>query len=183
MITLRICIIVLSYFAQHPATYAQTIGLTDFLTNTTVTAFDLASGDFEVTSLYSIQDDQPEQRAALVTLYDATGGPYWSSLYNDSTALDTYLQYEQALLTTGTVFAHSDCMPVFHSHNAMLCGRLCVLECYRIWWCLHQKGSMVHGRIQLLPLGRCYLLPHSRDTYPARMHCRLLISRLNHLAW
>ena len=113
MITLRICVILCSYFAVHPATHAQTIGLTDLVTNTTLTTFDITSGDFEVTSLYSITDDLPKQREALKTLYDATGGPHWSFRYNDPTALDAYMQYEQELLTSGTVFACSDCVPVF----------------------------------------------------------------------
>lgn len=101
MISLRLYLIACAYLAAVLGSHAQTIGLLDANTNTTQSYYEFETGDWEFNSFYSLEQDIPEQRAALRTLYDATGGPHWSSVYNDSAALQDYLSYAAGLPATG----------------------------------------------------------------------------------
>lgn len=102
MITLlRLCLVTCVLLAASPIARTQRVGLFDHDSTTMLASFDLAAGDLEVASLYSVADDIPEQRAALKLFYDSTGGPNWSTLFNNSAALDAYVTLEAGLPATG----------------------------------------------------------------------------------
>ena len=73
------------------------IGLLDSVQNSTVALVDL-EGDLHFDPIYVNTSDMPRQYAALQKLYSATGGQYWSALFQQ----DGLKELQRASITADT---------------------------------------------------------------------------------
>ena len=83
----------------------QTVGLFSSMTNETLASFISLAGNLSIYSVYLEENDIPEQRQALETLYFATGGPHWSPSYSSTVYLDGL---QQLLAATPAGFVRHD---------------------------------------------------------------------------
>lgn len=68
-------------------------------TNETLASFVTLAGNLSIDSVFQLKNDLPEQHAALKVLYEATGGPNWSSTYSSDVNLEGLAQYAAAVGT------------------------------------------------------------------------------------
>ena len=86
--TAVVCASAVLLLSLAPVAQCQLVGLISSTTNKTLGTFVGLSGDMSLSSVYQPENDIPEQRAALETLYAATAGSSWSSSYSSTVYLE-----------------------------------------------------------------------------------------------
>lgn len=186
MINLRVCVTVSALFSSVPALQAQRVAVLDDDSNATLSYTELATITLGFESLYTLEQDIPEQRAALRTLYDATGGPDWTSLYNNIADLDAQLAFEAGLPATGMLRRQCTSLllympPVINSSVADRCN---VPQCNTVPPDHSDKqGSMVYKRVLILPFHGHNMLSYIWIRLPKGVQLGLLFHQRDFFAW